>query len=84
MKDLLRKCGPKFACISNYLQIEMQPPYCGGLQPSVATEEPFGPKCDFAGRTDGRTTGLRELEIKFDIFIQHIKNFVEIFGICIH
>ena len=35
---------------------------CGQLQPSAAKVGPFGPKGNFAGRTDGRTTGLRELD----------------------
>ena len=34
---------------------------CGGLQPSAAPQVPFR---QTGGRTDGRTTGLRELEGK--------------------
>ena len=41
-------------CLKIYIKLEDQPPY-GGLQPSVVSEGPFGPKGDFAGRTDGRT-----------------------------
>ena len=40
----------------------VQPPYggllsssCGELQPSPASKQPFRPKGDFAGRTNGRT-----------------------------
>ena len=56
--------------LCKYLQLENQPSYggllsrsCGGLQPLVATEGHFVPEGILLdGRTDGRTTGLRELD----------------------
>ena len=41
---------------------KVQPPYGGLLSSSCRGQWPFGPKGDFAGRTDKRTTGLRELD----------------------
>ena len=50
--------------IINY---KVQPPYGGLLSSSSGGLGPFGPKSDFAGRTngrtDGRTTGFRELDL---------------------
>ena len=61
-----------------FLRLEIQPTYgellssfCGGLQPSATTEEPYGPKGDLAKQTErrtdkktnGRTTGVREFDI---------------------
>ena len=48
------------------VKLDIQPPYgellsssCGELQPLAASKEPFGPKADFARRTNGRTNGQR-------------------------
>ena len=45
--------------------LKIQHPYggllsssCGGLQHSAASEGPFGPKGDFAGRTNGLTNNM--------------------------
>ena len=40
---------------------KFSPPYGRLLSSSCGGLEPFRPKSDFAGRTNGRTTGLREI-----------------------
>ena len=56
--------------LSEYKLIEILSPYggllcssCGGQQPSAASKRPFELKDDISGRRDGRTTGLRELDM---------------------
>ena len=61
--------------------LAIQPPYkgilsgcCEALHPLAASKWPFGPEGDFAGRTDGRTLGLRELEMRIPP-IREFQNF---------
>ena len=43
-----------------YMTLECSAPYEGLLSSSCGGLGPFGPKVDFAGRTDEQTNGQRE------------------------